>query len=83
MFHWFMTEQPNIEITYEWSWYTARIFWEDNTVIADGATLDDLMKSIQDALSCHFADNEDVIKIDLQIPTIHFVFDSSTHAIDL
>jgi|GEM_PF-6456303 len=38
---------PNITVTYEAGFYTANISWNDNEVIADGETLDAVIKDIE------------------------------------
>jgi predicted RNase H-like HicB family nuclease len=75
-----MQLHPTINVQFEDGRYTAIIKREDNTVITDWQTLDELMKNMQDAFACHFHGNHDAFQIDLKIPSISFVYQNENHA---
>ena len=68
---------PNITVTYEAGFYTANISWNDNEVIADGETLDAVIKDIEKWLKHHLEQTNEQVQLEINIPSILFVFNPS------
>jgi hypothetical protein len=75
-----MSLKPALTVSYEAWRYTATILRENNSIITEWKTLDELMIAIDDALACHFHNSKEPYILDLSIPAIQFTFDSSRYA---